>query len=733
MNDAAPATGAETPVEALDAAGARAELARLQSEIARHDELYHNRAAPEIDDAAYDALRRRNDAIERRFPELRRADSPSGRVGAPAAGGFRKIRHAVPMLSLANAFDDADVREFVGRIRRFLDLPADAPVALVAEPKIDGVGASLRYESGALAAGVTRGDGVEGEDVTANLRTVAGVPERLAGAPPALLEVRGEVYISRSDFAALNAARTRGGETPYANPRNAAAGALRQIDPAATAARPLRFLGYAWGETSEPLGETLTDARARLAALGFALNEPALRCESAAGAIAFHAQTEAARADMEFETDGVVYKVDRLDWQARLGAVSRSPRWAVAHKFKAEEAVTKLEAISVQVGRTGALTPVARLAPIAVGGVTVARATLHNEDEIARKDIRPGDTVVVRRAGDVIPQIVSVDTTRRPAGSEPFVFPDSCPVCGARAGREEGGVVRRCLGGLTCGAQAVERLRHFVARDAFDIEGLGTRQIEAFWRDSLVREPADLFRLAGRADDIAAREGWGETSARNLLDAIEARRRIPLERFVFALGIPRIGQATARLLAQHYGTLEALRAAAAAARGAESEEWRDLVAIDGIGPKAAADLVGFFAESRNADAVAALADEVEVEPAQAPAAASPLAGKTVAFTGKLETIGRAEAKAMAQAAGARVVGSVSAKTDCLVAGADAGSKLAKARELGVEVLTEAEWRERAGRARSDLHSGSARAILPAEPSGGDETWQTEAPPRSGSA
>ena len=696
MNGTPPASAAEAAVEALDAAGARAELARLQREIAHHDDLYYNRGAPGIDDAAYDALRRRNEAIERRFPELKRADSPSERVGAPVAGGFRKVRHSAPMLSLANAFDEADVREFAARVRRFLDLPAEAPVALVAEPKIDGLSASLRYEDGALAVGVTRGDGVEGEDVTANLRTVAGVPARLAGAPPAVLEVRGEVYMTRSDFAALNAAREEAGEAPYANPRNAAAGGLRQLDPAAAAARRLRFFGYAWGEASEALGETLVEARARLAAFGFVLNAPARRCETIAEATAFHARIEAGRAGFDFETDGVVYKVDRLDWQARLGAVSRSPRWAVAHKFKAEEAVTILEAITVQVGRTGALTPVARLAPIAVGGVTVARATLHNEDEIARKDIREGDTVIVRRAGDVIPQVVSVDKNKRPDGSRPFAFPDLCPVCGARAAREEGGVVRRCVGGLTCGAQAVERLRHFVARDAFDMEGLGMRQIEAFWRDSLVREPADLFRLKDRAGDIAKREGWGETSARNLLEAIEARRRIPLERFVFALGIPRIGQATARLLARHYGSLDALCAAAGAARDSESEAWRGLTAIDGIGPKAAADLVGFFAERRNAAAVAALAREVAIEAPETPAASGSLAGKTVAFTGKLETMGRAEAKAMARAAGARVVGSVSAKTDYVVAGADAGSKLSKARELGVKTLAEAEWRELAG-------------------------------------
>ena len=685
------------PVEALGEDEARAALARLAAEIARHDDLYYNRNAPEIDDAAYDALRKRNAAIEARFPTLRRADSPSLRVGAPPAGGFRKARHAVPMLSLANAFDEADVREFVGRVRRFLDLPAESAVALLAEPKIDGLSASLRYENCALTAGVTRGDGEEGEDVTANLRAVSGVPHRLAGArPPALLEARGEVYMTRADFAALNAAREEAGEPSYANPRNAAAGGLRQLDPAVTAGRRLRFFAYAWGRASEPLGETLQAARARLESFGFTLNEPATLCETVEAAMAYHADIEARRAEFDFDVDGVVYKTDRLDWQTRLGAASRSPRWAVAHKFRAERAATRVEAIAVQVGRTGALTPVARLAPVTVGGVTVSRATLHNEDEIARKDVREGDTVIVQRAGDVIPQIVAVEKDKRPDGAAPFVFPEKCPVCGSRAARGEGEAVRRCAGGLVCEAQAVERLRHFVARDAFDIEGLGAKQIEAFWRDGLVREPADLFHLESRGEDIAAREGWGETSARNLLAAVAARRRVSLERFVFALGIRQIGQSNARLLARHYGSLDRLLAAADRARDAESEAYRELIAIDGVGPRAAADIVDFFAEPRNRAAVEALAREVEVEEAVEAAVNSPVAGKTVVFTGKLETMGRAEAKAMALAAGAKVAGTVSRKTDYVVAGADAGSKLKKAEELGLTVWTEAEWRERMG-------------------------------------
>ena len=688
---------ADTPVAELDADAAAAELARLAREIARHDALYHTDAAPEIDDAAYDALRRRNAAIEARFPALKRSDSPSDRVGAPAAGGFRRIRHAVPMLSLANAFDEADVREFAARVRRFLDLAADAPVALVAEPKIDGLSASLRYEDGVLVAGVTRGDGTEGEDVTANVRTVADIPPRLATAePPRILEVRGEVYMTRSDFAALNAARAEAGEPLYANPRNAAAGSLRQLDPGVTEARRLRFFAYAWGEASAGLGATAWEARARLAGLGFALNEPAARCAGVDEAVAYHAGMEARRAGFDFDLDGVVYKVDRLDWQARLGAASRSPRWAVAHKFAAETATTRLAAIDVQVGRTGALTPVATLLPVTVGGVVVTRATLHNEDEIARKDVRVGDTVTVRRAGDVIPQIIAVDLGKRPDDATPFAFPDACPVCGSSAVREAGGAVRRCTGGLVCDAQAVERLRHFVARDAFDIEGLGSRQIAAFWRDSLVREPADLFRLDAHAEALAARDGWGETSVRNLLAAIAGRRRIALERFVYALGIRQVGQANARLLAQTYGSLDNLLAAAEEARDPESEAYRALVAVDGIGPRVASDIVGFFAEPRNRDAVAALAAEVTVEDAAAANESSPLSGKTVVFTGKLETMGRAEAKATALAAGAKVAGSVSAKTDYVVAGADAGGKLAKARGLGVVVLSEEEWRRLTG-------------------------------------
>ncbi len=687
---------------ALSEAEAKAELARLAAEITRHDEQYYNRDAPEISDADYDRLRQRNAEIEARFPALKRADSPSDRVGAPVASGFRKARHAVPMLSLGNAFDADDVADFVARIRRFLELDEDEAVKLVAEPKIDGLSASLRYQDGAFVQGLTRGDGSEGEDVTANLRTITDLPDRLSGKQvPAVLEVRGEVYMTKADFERLNETRIAADEPPFANPRNAAAGSLRQLDSEITAHRPLRFFGYAWGEISGdsedyPLGETQWQARARLRKFGFALNEPAEICGSVEALLAYHQRIETGRADFPFDIDGVVYKVDRLDWQRRLGSVSRSPRWAIAHKFPAERAVTRLEKITIQVGRTGALTPVANLAPVTVGGVVVSRATLHNEDELARKDVREGDTVVVQRAGDVIPQIVEVVLDKRPAKAKRFEFPDHCPECGSSAVREPGEVVRRCTGGLICNAQLVERLRHFISRDAFDIDGLGEKQIEAFWRDGLVKTPADLFRLADHAETIEAREGWGETSVHNLLQAIDSRREISLDRFIYALGIRQVGQANARLLAQHFGSRDALLTAVADAADPETEAYQSLVGIDGIGSKVAADIIDFFAEPHNQEVLADLAPLVEVSAFAAPESASPVAGKTVVFTGKLETMGRAEAKAMAQSLGAKVASSVSKKTDYVVAGAEAGSKLTKARELGLVVLSEEDWHQLVG-------------------------------------
>ena len=698
----AAAAASDRAVERLSKKQAAAELARLAAEITGHDRRYHGEDDPAISDAGYDALRQRNEAIEARFPDLIRPDSPAKGIGAAAAPGFAKVTHAVPMLSLGNAFADEAVGEFVARVVKFLSLTEDEALAVVAEPKIDGLSASLRYEDGIFVLGATRGDGAVGEDITENLRTIADIPETLAGrAAPAVLEVRGEVYMRRDEFEDLNKAQIAAGKPAYANPRNSAAGSLRQIDARVTAERPLRFFAYTWGETSEPLAETLWDVRARLKALGFRLNEPAKRCENVEEILAHYRHLEGTRAELPFDIDGVVYKVDRLDWQARLGAVTRSPRWALAHKFPAEQAQTILREIEIQVGRTGALTPVARLEPVTVGGVVVTNATLHNEEEIGRKDFRAGDTVVVQRAGDVIPQIVRVVAEKRKRSARRFRFPDTCPACGSHAVREtlESGElekVRRCTGGLICPAQAVERLRHFVSRDALDIEGLGEKQIAGFWEEERVRQPGDIFRLAagdgGKHAALAEREGWGAQSAANLFAAIEARRTIGLDRFIDALGIRHVGQANARLLARTFGSLSAFRAALIAARDPDSAAYAELIDIEGIGPKLAGTLAGFFGEAHNRAAVDDLASEGTVEDMAATAADSPVAGKTVVFTGTLETLSRGEAKAQAEALGARVAGSVSAKTDYVVAGPGAGSKLKKAADLGLTVLTEAEWR-----------------------------------------
>ena len=692
---------AEIPVDKLTRAEAAAELARLAADIARHDRLYYIEAAPEISDAEYDRLWLRNKAIEQRFPDLVRPDSPSLRVGAPPSEAFAKVAHRVPMLSLANAFDDADLSEFLTRVRRFLGLDEDAAVTLVGEPKIDGLSAAVHYHGGRFVLGATRGDGQVGEDVTANLRTIRDLPLRLRGDDvPEVIELRGEVYMTRTEFEALNAERAAAGEPPFANPRNAAAGSLRQLDSRITARRKLHFFAYAWGEVSRPFADSHWEALARFRDWGLRVNPLARRCADEAAAIALYREIAEARARLDYEIDGVVYKVDRLDWQERLGMVSRAPRWAIARKFPAEQAETRLLAIEIQVGRTGALTPVARLEPVTVGGVVVSNATLHNEDEIARKDARVGDWVVVQRAGDVIPQVVRVLTDRRPPGTEPFVFPDHCPVCDSHAVREEGEAVRRCTGGLICPAQRVERLRHFVSRDAFDIEGLGEKQIAAFFRDGLIEEPADIFTLARRAETfdppLAAREGWGEKSVENLFRAIEARRRIPLDRFIYALGIRHVGQATARLLAKTYGSLTTFLNEMGRADDPEGEARAALENIDGIGPKVAATLADFFAEPHNVAVVSDLKNEVTVEDFVEPQGETPLAGKTIVFTGALETMTRAEAKARAEALGAKVAGSVSRKTDYVVVGADAGSKAAKARALGVATLSEDEWRSLAG-------------------------------------
>lgn len=763
-----------SPVEDLSPEAAEAELAWLAEEIARHDALY-GEAAPEISDADYDALRLRNSAIEARFPKLIRADSPSSKVGAAASSQFAEVRHGVPMLSLDNAFDEGEVRDFVARIARFLKLPADETIAFVAEPKIDGLSANLLYVDGRLTVGATRGDGRTGEDVTANLKTIADVKQSLAGDGwPDRIEVRGEVYAPNDAFAAFNAEAEAEGRRTYANPRNFAAGSLRQKDAAVTARRPLNFFAYAWGEHSTDFAETQWEALQRLKAWGFPVNERSRRVEGAEGLISVYRELERDRATLGYDIDGVVYKVDRLDWQRRLGFVARSPRWAIAHKFPAQQATTTLEEIDIQVGRTGSLTPVARLHPVTVGGVVVRNATLHNEDEIQRLDVRIGDTVRLQRAGDVIPQILGVVHDLRPADAAPYVFPDRCPVCGSEAVREGDEVKRRCTGGLICDAQIVERLKHFVGRRAFDIEGLGEKQLVAFHSRGWIREPADIFRLArdeAKLAELADEDGYGETSIRNLVAGIDARRVISLDRFLFGLGIREIGEQTSIVLARAFESWSLLKAACLeAAAGVPSAAWTQLAAahavsprvltlmaeaappaadswpeatmdmkisqafpgmaaparrslaamvddwsglvqlarvareegpsetlnqiggVTGVGPVAALALAHFFHEPHNLEVVAALEAELtEIIDAERPRADTPVAGKTVVFTGALERFTRDEAKARAESLGAKVSGSVSKKTDYLVAGPGAGSKLKDAEKHGVQVLTEEEW------------------------------------------
>ncbi len=695
-----------TELDQLTEGEARAELARLAQLLEQANRAYHTLDAPEISDAEYDALKRRNAAIEARFPALKRADSPSDRVGAPLADGFGKVAHQVRMLSLENAFDDADVTDFEDRVRKYLNHAGD--LAFTAEPKIDGLSLSLRYERGVLVQAATRGDGEVGENVTENARTIADIPQRLVGAPE-VLEVRGEVYMSHADFAALNARQAAAGGKTFANPRNAAAGSLRQLDPAITAARPLRFFAYSWGALSEPLATTQHDAIARLAQLGFQINPLTRLCHGPADLLDHYRRIEAQRATLGYDIDGVVYKVNDLTLQARLGFRSATPRWAIAHKFAAELAWTELLGIDIQVGRTGALSPVARLRPVTVGGVVVSNATLHNEDYIAGrdakgneirggKDIRIGDWVQVFRAGDVIPKVADVDLSRRKIDAQPYVFPKECPECGSPALREEGDAVRRCSGGLICPAQAVERLKHFVSRHAFDIEGLGAKQIEMFFRDAdlPVKTPADIFTLAARdaangLKRLKNRDGFGETSARKLFAAIEDKRRIPLDRLIFALGIRHVGEVAAQTFARHYSTWEAFEAAVTHARPG-SVEWEQLLAIDGVGATLASSLVAAFQNPSERAAIDALAAQLEVQPVVWRAAAdSPVAGKTVVFTGTLEKMTRAEAKARAEALGAKVAGSVSAKTDILVAGPGAGSKLKEAQKHGVTTLDEDGW------------------------------------------
>ncbi len=708
-----------TPAAELTAKQAAGELERLAGEIAHHDALYHGEDRPEISDAEYDALRRRNLEIEQAFPELVRDDSPSRRVGFAALDKFEKVTHSLPMLSLDNAFEDDDVREFVARVRRFLKLGEDAPLRLTAEPKIDGLSLSLRYEAGRLVTAATRGDGSVGENVTANALTITDIPAVLAGNEvPDVVEVRGEVYMTHAAFAKLNERMTQEGREPYVNPRNTAAGSLRQLDSAITARRPLKFFAYAWGQMSALPRETQSGMVEQLAVWGFVTNPQMATFDDVEAAIAHYHSIEEGRADLDHDIDGVVYKVDDLALQERLGFVSRSPRWAVAHKFAAEKAWTVLKDIEIQVGRTGALTPVARLQPVTVGGVVVTNATLHNEDYIAAigndgepirdgKDLRIGDTVQIQRAGDVIPQILDVDLSKRPADARVFEFPTRCPACGSEAvrevndktGREDS--VRRCTGGLICPAQAVESIRHFVSRGAFDIDGLGDKQVEAFYHDGLIANAADIFTLRDRdekaSQKLHEREGWGEVSAAKLFDAIDARRDIELGRFIYGLGIRHVGERTGLDLARHFGAAEAFAEAMGRLAQSDEEAREDLLAVDGIGETVADALARFFAQPRNAQVFEALLAQVKPTPPQQAATDSPVAGKTVVFTGSLEKMTRDEAKAMAERLGAKVSGSVSAKTDLVVAGPGAGSKLKKAAELGVETLDEDGWFELIGR------------------------------------
>jgi DNA ligase (NAD+) len=658
-------------------------LMRLAKQIARHDRLYHDQDAPEIPDSEYDALVRENRELEGRFPHLARADSPSKRLGATPTTALAKVAHARPMLSLDNAFSDDEVREFVARVRRFLSLPVDEPVALTAEPKIDGLSCSLRYERGELVLAATRGDGTVGEDVTPNVRTISEIPQRLVHAP-AVLEIRGEVYMSKADFAALNERQEASGGKIFANPRNAAAGSLRQKDPRITAARPLRFLAHGWGELSEPLGATQYEAMKRIGSFGLPVTDMLKRVDSVDDLLAHYATIEHARADLPFDIDGVVYKIDRLDWQDRLGQVARAPRWGLAHKFPAEKAETTVEAIDIQVGRTGKLTPVGRLKPVGVGGVMVANVTLHNRDEIARLELRVGDRVRIQRAGDVIPQVVENLTRDEPR--EAYVFPDHCPECGSEAVAEEGEVDVRCTGGLICPAQRFERLRHFVSRGALDIEGLGEKSIAEFIELGWLHSPADIFRLRNHRSDLLGREGWKEKSVDNLLAAIEAKREPDPARFLFGLGIRHIGIVTAKDLLRCFETVEKLREAA---NGENAQA--ELSGVEGVGPVVAEALVDFFHEEHNREALDDLLSEVRPQPFQSNAKQTEWTGKTIVFTGSLETMSRDEAKAQAERLGARAAGSVSVKTDLVVAGPGAGSKLKKAEELGIRVATEEEW------------------------------------------
>jgi len=696
----APKNTSKLAVDEFTEAQAKSEHTRLEAEIAAHDRRYYQEDAPTVSDAEYDRLRQRYSAIESRFPQLRTATSLTQRVGAAPSARFAKVRHAVPMLSLDNAFADDDVRDFVGRIRRFLRLPDDDEIAFSAEPKIDGLSMSLRYEHGTLVTGATRGDGNEGEDVTPNIKTLADIPQRLKGTGvPAICEVRGEVYMTKHAFLALNKRQAEAGGQVFANPRNSAAGSLRQKDPLITAARPLGFFAYAWGEMSEMPADTQSGMIQWFERCGFKTNPLTKLCRGLDALLKFHHEIEAQRGTLDYDIDGVVYKVDRLDWQERLGFVSRSPRWAVAHKFPAERAITLLKDIEIQVGRTGALTPVAKLEPVTVGGVVVQNATLHNADEIARLDVRIGDTVQIQRAGDVIPQVLGVVTEKRPRGAKPYEFPKVCPcplhtdVVRDQTATGEEGAIARCTGEFACPYQAVEHLKHFVSRRAFDIDGLGDKQIELFYEQGWVKEPADIFTLEQRNSKIRLQEveGFGETSVRNLFAAIAARREIALERFIYALGIRHVGETTAVALARGYGSWQAFHDACLKLAKGDDDTRQDMDALDQIGDTVIDSLRDYFAEAHNRRRVERLAEQVTIREAEKPRSDSAVAGKTVVFTGTLERMTRDEAKASAERLGAKVSGSVSKKTDYVVAGPGAGSKLADAKKLGVKVLTEHEW------------------------------------------
>lgn len=690
-------------VDHLSPIEARIEHARLTEELSKHDQRYYQEDAPIISDAQYDALRRRYEALEKLFPELVTDQSLTQKVGSKPSEKFAKIKHSIPMLSLGNVFTDDDVSDFVARVRRFLGQAESQQICFTAEPKIDGLSCSLRYERGMFISAATRGDGFEGEDVTANIKTLKEIPLHLTGAPPEVLEVRGEVYMTHEDFQALNLRQQSQSKALFANPRNAAAGSLRQLDAKITATRPLHFFAYAWGAVSQMPAATQAGVLEAFKSYSLPVNPLTRLCCTLEEMLDHFQFIESQRATLGYDIDGVVYKVDSIELQTRLGFVSRAPRWAVAHKFPAEQATTIVRDIEIQVGRTGALTPVARLAPVTVGGVIVSNATLHNEEEISRKDIRIGDTVVIQRAGDVIPQIAHVEFSKRPKSAKPFSFPDVCPRCGSAALREidektgVADVVRRCTGSLVCPAQAIERLKHFCSRNAFDIEGLGDKQIEYFYQEGLIETAADIFTLEERDREsltkIKNREGFGETSVRNLFHAINARRKIEINRFIYALGIRHIGETNARRLARHFIDFETLRLTASLAKPDTPERAR-IDTIDGVGPVVAEALHDFFSEPHNSRALDALLKEVKLEPMPVVATMSAVSGKTVVFTGALERLTREEAKAQAERFGAKVAGSVSKKTDLLVAGPGAGSKLTTAQALGVEVISEDEWFKR---------------------------------------